>query len=165
MTFAFDAAAAATDDRYDGLSVLVTTAPLTSSADLLFTQYKEQNYIERLHHQWKTPLAVRPVFLKSPQRVEALVCLLHLALQVHQLLERLYRQRVPADAPLGERRCTADSLLRDFKNCAIRVDHTAIGPVVLVPNTTTRQRQILHRLGLPTPAQTWARNLPPVPSG
>jgi hypothetical protein len=27
------------------------------------------------HHQWKTPLAVRPVFLKSPRRVEALVYL------------------------------------------------------------------------------------------
>jgi hypothetical protein len=25
-----------------------------------------------LHHQWKAPLAVRPVFLKSPERVEAL---------------------------------------------------------------------------------------------
>jgi transposase len=165
LTFAFDATAAATDDRYDGLSALVTTAPLTSSADLLFTQYKEQNYIERNHHQWKTPLAVRPVFLKSPRRVEALVCLLHLALQVHQLLERLYRQRVPTNEPPSEHHCTADSLLRDFKRCAIRVEHTPIGPVVHVPLPTVRQRQILRRLGLPSPAQTWARILPPVPSG
>jgi transposase len=165
LTFAFNATAAETDNGYDGLSVLVTTAPISFSADLLFTQYKEQNYLERDHHQWKTPLAVRPVFLKSPHRVEALVCLLHMALQAHQLLERLYRQQVPPDAPLSERRCTADSLLRDFKRCAIRVDHTPIGPVVLVPRTTARQRQILHRLGLPTPDQTWARNLSPVPSG
>jgi hypothetical protein len=28
---------------YDGLSALVTTAPRTQSADVLFTQYKEQN--------------------------------------------------------------------------------------------------------------------------
>jgi transposase len=165
LTFSFDAAAAATDDRYDGLSALVTTAPITSSADLLFTQYKEQNYRERNHHQWKTPLAVRPIFLKSPRRVEALVCLLHLALQVHQLLERLYRQRVPTDAPLSERRCTAESLLRDFKRCGIMVEYTPIGPVIRVPPPSARQRQILRVLGLPTPAQTWARTLPHVPSG
>ena len=39
-----------------------------------FTQYKQQCFVELGHHQWKTPLAVRPVFLKSERRVEALVC-------------------------------------------------------------------------------------------
>ena len=34
----------------------------------------------RCHHPWKTPLAVGPVFLKSPRRVEALVCLMQVAL-------------------------------------------------------------------------------------
>jgi transposase len=165
LTFNFDPIAAESDARYDGLSALVTTVPLTTSADVLFTQFKEQNYLERDHHQWKTPLAVRPVFLKSPRRVEALVCLLHIALQAHQLLERLYRQRVPADAPLSEQRCTGESLLRDFKQCGIRIDRTAIGPVIFVPRTTPRQRLILNRLGLASPAQTWARALPPVPTG
>lgn len=165
LTFTFDAAAAEAGDRYDGLSALVTTAPITTSADVLFTQYKEQNYLERDHHQWKTPLAVRPVFLKSPRRVESLVCLLHIALQSHQLLERLYRQRVPNDAPLSEQRCTADSLLRDFKVYGVIVRRAAVGRVILATSPTTRQRQILNRLGLPTPAQTLARTLFPVPTG
>jgi transposase len=165
LSFTFDAAAAEQGDRYDGLSAMITTAPITTSADVLFTQYKEQNYLERLHHQWKTPLAVRPIFLKSPRRVEALVCLLHIALQTHQLLERLYRQRVPADAPLAERRRTADSLLRDFKNYGVLVHRSVIGPVVMATALMGRQRQILNRLGLPTPAQTLARVLPPVPTG
>lgn len=165
LTFTFDADAAEADARYDGLSALVTTTPLSISADVLFTQFKEQNYIERDHHQWKTPLAVRPVFLKSPRRVEALVCLLHMALQAHQLLERLYRQSLPTDAPSAEQRRTAESLLRDFRVCSIRLDRTPIGPIVFVPRTTPRQRQILQRLGLPSPAQTWARALPPVPTG
>ena len=130
LTFTFDADADALDNRYDGRSALVTTAPITTSADALFTQYKEQNYIERLHHQWKTPLAVRPVFLKSPRRVEALVCLLHIALQAHQLLERLYRQRVPDDEPLSERRCTADTLLRAFAVYGVLVRRCAQGKVV-----------------------------------
>ena len=165
LTFAYDAATAETDDRYDGVSAMVTTVPITTSADLLFTQYKEQNYLERDHHQWKTPLAVRPVFLKSPCRVEALVCLLHIALQTHQLLERLYRQRMPANAPVNERRCTAETLLRDFKVCWVLVNRSAIGPVVHATRPSARQRQILSRLGLPTVAQTLARILPPAPTG
>ncbi|MHB1426718.1 MAG: IS1634 family transposase [Gemmataceae bacterium] len=86
--FTFDAQAAEAAAAYDGLSVLLTTAPRSQSADELFTQYKEQNYVELGHHQWKTPLAVRPVFLKTPARVEALVCLMQLALTAYQLLER-----------------------------------------------------------------------------
>jgi quercetin dioxygenase-like cupin family protein len=46
FTFAFDAQAAAAAVTYDGLSVLVTTAPRTQSADALFTQFKRQNYVE-----------------------------------------------------------------------------------------------------------------------
>jgi hypothetical protein len=91
FTFTFDQAAAQADARYDGLSVLYTTAPLTRSGDELLSQFKQQNFVELLHHQWKTPLAVRPVFLKSPRRVEALVTLLQLALQAYQVLERRYR--------------------------------------------------------------------------
>jgi transposase len=165
LTFTFDADAAAKGDRYDGLSALVTTVPSTTSADTLFTQYKEQNYIERLHHQWKTPLAVRPVFLKSPRRVEALVCLLHIALQTHQLLERLYRQRVPENEPVSERRCTADTLLRAFQVYGILVRRCAHGRAISATAPTDRQRQILQRLGLPTPAQTLARTLSPEPTG
>jgi hypothetical protein len=56
---------------------------------VLFSRFKQQNYVELLHHQWKTPLAVSPVFLQSPRRVEALACLLQIALQVYQVLERL----------------------------------------------------------------------------
>ena len=84
----------------------LTTAPLTRSADTLFTEFKQQCYVEQGHHQWKTPLAVRPLFLKSPERVEALVYLLKIALTAYHLLQRLYRQAVPDDAPVAERRLT-----------------------------------------------------------
>ena len=165
LNFRCDATAAEADDRYDGLSALVTTAPITRSADTLFTQYKEQNYLERLHHQWKTPLAVRPVFLKSSRRVEVLVCLLHIALQTYQLLERLYRHAVPDDAPGSERRCTADTLLRGFQVYGVLVRRTPLGPVLHPTAPASRQRQILTRLGLPTPNQILARILPRVPTG
>jgi transposase len=165
FVFTFDAAAAEADARHDGLAVLLTTAPRTRSGDALFTLFKQQNFIELLHHQWKTPLAVRPVFLHSPQRVEALVCLLHLALQAYQVLERRYRQTVVADAPPREQRRTAESLLKAFRGYGLLVRHTPIGRVIHATRLTTDQRHILAKLGLPTPAQTLARRLAPVPTG
>ena len=103
FVFHYDEAAAQADAADDGYSALLTTAPVTRSADTLFTEFKQQCYVEQSHHQWKTPLAVRPLFLKSPQRVEALVYLLKIALTAYHLLQRLYRQAIPADAPITEK--------------------------------------------------------------
>jgi len=165
LEFTFDADAARADERYDGLTVLLTTAPSTRSADELFTKFKQQNFVELLHHQWKTPLAVRPVFLKSAQRVEALVCLLQLALQAYQVLERCYRQTMTNDATVAERRTTAETLLREFRVYGLIIAKTPLGRVVHATRLTSRQRRILTQLSLPTPATTLARILHPVPSG
>ena len=165
FSFTFDAAAAEADTRYDGLSVLFTTAPLQQSADELFTMFREQNYVELLHHQMKTPLAVRPVFLKSPHRVEALVTLLQIALQVYQVLERRYRQTVPEDALVSERRMTAEALLRQFRVYGCVVSSEKVGRVIHATRLSSRQRQILNQLSLPTPAERLRRILHPVPTG
>jgi transposase len=165
FTFTFDADAAEADSRYDGLAALLTTAPLTRSADTLFTQFKQQNFVELLHHQWKTPVAVRPVFLKSPERVEAMLCLLQLALQAQQVLERRYRQTIERDAPLREQRMTVESLRREFRVYGLLIRQSPIGRVVHATRLTSRQRRILNQLSLPTPAQTLARTLTPVPTG
>ena len=163
FTFAFDAQAAAAAVAYDGLSALVTTAPRTQSADALFTQFKRQNYVELSHHQWKTPLAVRPVFLKSPRRVEALVCLMQVALTAYQLLERFYRRGVPQGARVVERRRTSEWLLRQFSGYALIERQTRLGRVVQATQLRGQQQQILLQLGFPTPAQLLAQVLPPLP--
>ena len=163
LVFHFDPAAAEADAVYDGLSALVTTAPLLHSADTLFSQFKQQNYVELLHHQWKTPLAVRPVFLKSPQRVEALVCLLQVALTAYQLLERLYRQSLAEDAPINEKRLTSESLLRQFQVYGLIIVRSRQGRVVYATRLTSRQRHILHQLGFATPTQILSRTLPHLP--
>ena len=173
LMFNFDPTAAETDARYDGLSALVTTvAPLTTIADVLFTQqFKEQNYLERDHHQsgrrhWR----FEPVFLKSTTSRGSigLSAAPTLAYKVHQLWNDSTASRVPADC--HAQRTTVypcqNQLLRDFKQCGIRIDRTAIGPVMLRSRRQSpRQQQILRRLGLPSPTQTWARALPPVPTG
>jgi hypothetical protein len=165
LEFQYDPSAAQADERHDGLAVLVTTASIQHSADRLFTMYKEQNYVELLHHQWKTPLAVSPVFLKSPRRVEALVCLLQIALQIYQVLERLYRQSVPAGAPQREQRMTTEQLLRAFQVYGLLAQEMACGRVVHTTRLSSRQRQVLDHLHFPTPAQTLERFLLPEPSG
>jgi transposase len=165
LVFTFDADAAKASECYDGLAVLVTTAPITHSADSLFRQYKKQNYVEMLHHQWKTPLAVSPIFLKSPRRVEALVCLLQVALQAYQVLERLYRQKVSDEESRDEKRLTSERMLRIFQVYGLIIEQINLGRVVYPTRLSARQKQILDRLGFPTPEQTLRRILAPPPNG
>jgi hypothetical protein len=163
--YEFDETAAATAAAYDGLSALLTTAPRQQSGDTLFTEYKQQNFVELCHHQWKTPLAVRPVFLKSERRVEALVCLLQVALTAYQLLERLYRQSVSADEAASELHRTTESLLREFGGYGLIERSTRLSRVVHATHLTSEQARILVQLGFPTPAQLLAQVLAPLPLG
>jgi transposase len=166
FVYQYDAAAATVDTTYDGLSVLVTTAPPTESADQLFSEFKQQNEVELAHHQWKTPLAVHPVFLKNPRRVEALVHLLMIALMAYYLIQRQYRQQVGDDAPAAEQRTTTETILRAFQGYTLQVEQQPYGRVVHATTLTQRQREMLHRLNVPTPAQLLSRRLPhPPPSG
>jgi transposase len=142
----------------------VTTAPLTWSGDALLTEYKRQTYVEREHHELKTPLAVTPIFLKTPRRVEALVSLLFLALQAYMTLERLYRQTVPANAKPSERRMTAERILRKFTTCSLIVEEQAYGDLVQVAQLSRDQRTILTQLSLATPTQILRKNLSPPPT-
>ena len=161
----FDEAAAATAAGYDGLAVLVTTASRQQSGDALFTQFKQQNYVELGHHQWKTPLAVRPVFLKSPRRVEALVCLMQVALTAYQLLERFYRRSLGEQTEAAERHRTAESLLREFRGYGLIRRRTALGRVVHASRLSVEQARILRQLHFPAPAQLLAQVLALLPLG
>jgi transposase len=161
--FTYDQKAAEQDAKYDGYSVLVTTAPQALSADQAFTKYKQQGYAELANHEFKTPLAVHPVFLHNPRRVEALVFLLLLTLTLYFLLQRLYRQTVPTDAPRQEQRTTTETILRAFSRYTLLIHHQRLGRVVQPTRLTTRQRQILNQLGFDTPAQILSRRLPRAP--
>ena len=162
LVWSFDEAVAKADARYDGLAALVTTAPLTTSGDALFSTYKQQAYIERSHHEYKTPLAVAPVFLKSPRRVEALVCLLMMALQFRQVVERRYRRKHAEDQEPSERRMTAEQLERAFRTCPV-ITWLEPGREVMTPSRVLpRQRDILVSLRFPS---LHRQLLPHLPSG
>jgi transposase len=158
-----DAARAEADAHYDGRSALVTTAALTESADTLFAEFKRQNDVELAHHQWKTPLAVHPLFLKNPQRIEALVHVLLLALMAYHLIQRRYRERLAADATDTEKRTTSETILRAFCTYTLQVEPRPCGRVVHPNQLSQKQRHMLQRLGFPTPAQILSTRLPRPP--
>jgi transposase len=164
FSFSFDAAAVKGDEQYDGYSSLVTTVPKgADSADELFTKYKQQSYSEKVNGEFKGPLAIRPVFLHSSRRVEALVFLMMIALTLYYLLQRLYRQTVPAKARPKEKRTTTHMIFRAFATYTLLIHRTRLGLEVQTTQLATRQREILQRLGFATPAQILRQRLPRPP--
>ena len=162
--FIFSAAAVQRDEEYDGYSVIVTTLPKgDASADELFTKFKQQSYSEKINAEFKGPLAIRPVFLHSPERVEALVFLMIIALTLYYLLQRLYRQSVPAKATTKEKRTTTQTIMRAFASYTLLIHRTRLGLEVQTTQLTTRQREILQRLAFPTPSQILRQRLPRPP--
>lgn len=158
--FSYDETAAEKDAAYDGYSALVMLAPQTLSADQGFTKYKQQSYAELVNHEFKTPLAVHPVFLKTPRRVEALVFLMLISLTLYFLLQRLYCQSVPSKASAKEKRTTTATILRAFSNYTLLIHKTRLGREVQPTRLTTRQREVLNHLGFDTPVQILSHRLP-----
>jgi hypothetical protein len=107
---------------------------------------------------------VHPLYLHTPERIEALVFLLMITLMLYFLLQRVYRQSVPAKAPVQEDRVTAAQLLKAFNSYTVLVHHTRFGREVQPTRLTTHQRELLQRLGFPTPAQILSRILPRPPT-
>lgn len=160
----FDDSLLAEDEQYDGYAALVTTVPAPrASADALFTKFKQQNYVEHVNARFKGPLAIRPVFLHSPRRVESLVFLMMLALTAYFLLQRLYRQAVPADSPKKEQRTTAKTIVAAFASYTLLIHRSRVGRVVQPTRLTARQREIMNRLGFSTPAHLLSHRLPRPP--
>ena len=161
--YRFDETSRKQDEAYDGLSVLVTTT-MQRSADQLFTKFKQQTYAEHANHIFKGPLRVRPVFLKNPRRVEALVFLMMMSLTLYFVLQRTYRATCDEDAPTKERRKTTRTILSEFAVFMLLITRTSSGRVVQPLQPTDVQRSLFQRLGLSTPAQILSRRLPRPPA-
>ena len=82
--------------------VLATTLPSVgpgAQSDIeVFNSYREQHTVEGCHKWMKGPLAVAPVFLKSPSRIAALGTVYILALMTYALVQREVRSRLAATA-------------------------------------------------------------------
>jgi transposase len=144
----------------EGVYVLKTSlstrnAPLAKA----LAKYKEQSQVERRIHHLKGPLAVAPMFLKNPERIAGLLCILVWALMVLALMERqvrrglkgkplfgLYPENRPSPEPTGP------ALLECFRTlCVVIVKHRGTTARRLA-EPTDAQRTLLRLLGIPPDA-------------
>jgi transposase len=148
--------------RLDGLYPLATNLndPLTA-LDVLDV-YKDQWIVEQRHRDLKRPrpLRIRPVFLHTDERIDALIAVVGVALLVFGLIEADLRRRLPENQPrlpglLPEGRAakpTGRNILAAFDG--LQLTYTNTGPVL--DRLTPTQRQILALLDIPLP---WAEQV------
>jgi len=76
------------------LTTVPTAGPLAHSARDILTVYKEQHGTEQNYGFLKDPVIVNRLFLKKPERIEALGLVLLLALLLWRLMERAMRTSI-----------------------------------------------------------------------
>src|SRR5262249_41747058 len=160
LTWKIDGKALQRCKLLEGVYVLKTNLSTRSYPPAkTLAKYKEQSQVERRIHHLKGPLAVAPMFLKNPERIAGLVCILVWALMVLALMERqvrrglkgkplfgLYPENRPSPAPSGP------ALLECFRTlCVVIVKHRGTTARRLAEPTET-QRTLLRLLGIPPPA-------------
>jgi transposase len=131
------AAAQALEGKY----VLATNAPHLADDDIL-RLYKGQDKVEKAHRTLKGPLRVRPVFLRTDQRIEGLVLCTMLALLVRALLALQCRRAGLAYTP--------DQVLAEFALLsAIDLTFSDGSRRRIASDLSLSQKHILATLDLP----------------
>ena len=99
LSWHFDQAAIDASAAADGwYALLANLAPGQASPEEVFRRYKGQHVVERRYGEFKGPLAVAPLFLKTNRRIAALITVICLALLIFCLVERQVRKAL---APHG----------------------------------------------------------------
>jgi Domain of unknown function (DUF4277) len=100
LAWHFDQAAIDAEAAADGWYALLTNlAPGQAGPEEVFRRYKGQHAVERRYSEFKGPLAVAPLFLKTNRRITALITVICLALLIFCLAERQVRKAL---RPHGE---------------------------------------------------------------
>ena len=153
-----DEAAIAQVSALDGLYGLATNLRDPREGELSALEvlkiYKDQWIVEQRHRDLKQTLRVRPVFLHNDNRIEALICVIGIALLVFGLIEAELRgalgEGVPLPGILPEGRAarpTARAALSTFDG--LGATYTKDG--LMIDRLTRIQRTILGLLDIPLP--------------
>lgn len=143
--------------RYDGIFPLITNRMEPAKQTLI--TYKFQPRLEKRHEQFKTVYEVAPVFLKNPQRIEALLFLYFLALLVSSLIERQIRQQMknkelPSIPIYPEQRAcrkpTADKLFDLFRDVRLQTVKINGSKQQIQDDLTDIQKLVLTLLDIKT---------------
>lgn len=101
LSWHFDQAAIDAEAAADGWYALLTNLePGQASAEQVFRRYKGQHAVERRYGEFKGPLAVAPLFLKTNRRITALITVICLALLIFCLAERQVRNALAPHAEM-----------------------------------------------------------------
>ena len=140
-----------------GCFVLLTNVPtagaMAHTAGDVLRAYKEQHGIEQNYGFLKDPLIVNSLFLKKPERIEALGLVLLLALLLWRLVERTLRVHVETTGntlPGWDKRETQKptAFMMTTKFAAVMVIKVG-AQRQLAPPLSTVQQQYLLALGVP----------------
>ena len=152
-------AAAATDGWY---ALLTNLEPGQASAEEVFRRYKGQYVVERRYGEFKGPLAVAPLFLKTNRRIAALITVICLALLIFCLAERQVRNAL---APHGEMmtglpgyrltpaRPTGRTIFQSLADLRLIPAHD--GNPATIPKPTGVQAQLLDLLDIDISRPRW----------
>ncbi len=169
--YSIDYEAIKQSQAYDGYSAIVTTLPESEkSEDEVFSDFKQQVYSEVVNSTLKDPkrLAVRPVFLHTPERIEALAFLLVIATMAHYLIEREFRKAADKasetmEVSESEKRLTATSIFRLFRSYMLIVEEADGKTMVSATRLNALQRHVIDRLGIKSPDLFLRKKLKPPP--
>jgi transposase len=100
FTWSFDQAALDAEAAADGWYALLTNLPADIHATEVLLRYKDQPMVERRYGEFKGPLAVAPIFLRSNRRITALITVICLALLIFCLIEREVRRNLAPDTEM-----------------------------------------------------------------
>ena len=93
LSWHFDQAATDAEAAADGWYALTANLPPGQAGpEQVFLRYKGQHVVERRYSEFKGPLAVTPLFLKTSRRIAALITVICLALLIFCLIERQVRK-------------------------------------------------------------------------
>jgi transposase len=153
-TFAwrFDQAAIDAEATTDGWYALLTNlGPAEADAAEILVRYKGQEVVERRYGDFKGPLAVAPMMLKSNRRIQALISVICLALLVFCLVERAVRLAIsPATTMIGlypERRAMKPTSRLVFAALAgMRLIPATSSEPALIPRPSEVQLHLLSLL-------------------
>ena len=133
LSWHFDQAAIDAEAAADGWYALLTNLdPGQADAAEVFRRYKGQHVVERRYGEFKGPLAVTPLFLKTNRRIAALITVICLALLIFCLAGRQVRQALgpplhPIDAEQVIQESAGDGRQPGQPDPADRTAHIALG--------------------------------------
>ena len=163
LSWHFDQAAIDAEAATDGWYALLTNLePGQASPEEVFRRYKGQHVVERRYGEFKGPLAVAPLFLKTNRRIAALITVICLALLIFCLAERQVRNAL---APHGEMmtglpgygrtaaKPTGRTIFQALADLRLIPAHD--GNPAMIPKPTGVQARLLDLLGIDISRPRW----------